>query len=56
MKITVFVDDVGATAEDDEPFDDDRAARILRIVGAGVIEVYEASLTIERDDENADQD
>lgn len=44
MKVTVFVDDVGCTVEDDEPFDDERAARIMRIVGAGVIQVYETSL------------
>lgn len=44
MKVTVFVDDVGCTVEDDEPFDDERASRIMRIVGAGVIQVYESSI------------
>lgn len=46
MKISVSVDDVGCSVEDDEPFDDDRAARIIRIVGAGVIEVYENSVLL----------
>lgn len=48
MKITISVDDVGATVEDDEDFDEERAAQILRIVGAQVLNVYEVSLTLER--------
>lgn len=56
MKISVFVDDVGATAEDDEPFDEDRTSRILRVIAGGVLEAYEAWLTIEGADENAGQD
>lgn len=51
MKITVFVDDVGCTVEDDETFDEDRASRIMRIVGAGVIQVYETSLLAGSDED-----
>jgi hypothetical protein len=46
VKVTVSVNEIGATVEDDEPFDEDRAGRILRIVGAGVLQVYETSLTL----------
>jgi hypothetical protein len=42
MRITVFIEDIGITVEDDELYDDTRAAQIMRIVGAGVLHVYEA--------------
>lgn len=47
MRIGVSIDDVGAEVEDDEPFDKQRAAQMLRIVGAELLNVYEASLGLQ---------
>jgi hypothetical protein len=46
VRIAVSVDDVGAEIEYDEPFAKD-TAEMLRILGAEVINLYEASLTVE---------
>lgn len=41
------IDDTGASVEDDEAFDEERAAAMVRIIGAAVMEVYETSHLLE---------
>jgi hypothetical protein len=47
VRVAVHVDDTGAEVEDDEPFDAERAAQMIRIVGAELLNVYEAALRLE---------
>lgn len=46
MKIAVSVDDVGASVEDDEPINTRQLARIVRVLGDAVIQVYDAASNV----------
>lgn len=49
MQISISIDDVGGSVEDGELFDAQRFKQIVRILGAEIMNVYEASLTLTRE-------